>query len=128
MAIEAEVVSRLKTHPTTMALSGNRVYPLVLPTEVSPAITYRRLVGVPEIALDGSVIMTSVQLEISAWAETYEQARTLADGVFAALNGWSSNGVAVSHAEFGPDLFEPDVPNNVQYRCLIQAECLDRSY
>lgn len=127
MAIETEIVSRLKTFPATAALSGSRVYPVVLPTDVAPAITYRRLSATPEIALDGSVTVTSVQLEISAWGTSYDMARTLADAVFSALDGYGNEvGVMVAHAQFGPDLYEPEVPDSVRFRCLVEVEVLAR--
>jgi hypothetical protein len=127
MAIETEVVARLKTEVGVAALVGGRVFPVVLPTDVAPAITYRRLSGVPEINLDGSIAMTSVQLELSAWGSSYEQARTLADAIFSALDGWQNgDGVIVSHASFGPDLYEPEVPDSVRFRCLVEVEVLER--
>ena len=127
MAIETEVVARLKTYTGTAALVGTRVYPVVLPTDVAPAITYRRLSGTPELTLDGSIAVTSVQLEISAWGGTYDQARTLADAIFAALDGWHNEaGVSVAHAQFGPDLYEPEVPDSVRFRCLVECEVLER--
>lgn len=127
MAIETEIVSRLKSFAGTAALSGSRVYPVVLPTDVAPAITYRRLSATPEIALNGSVMVTSVQLEISAWGTSYDMARTLADAVFAALDGYrNDDGVMVAHAQFGPDLYEPEVPDSVRFRCLVEVEVLAR--
>lgn len=127
MAIETEIVSKLKSDTGVSALVGTRVYPVVLPTDTAPAITYRRLSGTPEINLDGTISVTSVQLEISAWGSTYEAARSLADAVFAALDGWSNEaGVMVAHAQFGPDLYEPEVPDSVRFRCLVECEVLER--
>lgn len=128
MAIETEIVSRLKSFAGTASLVGSRVYPVVLPTEVAPAITYRRLSATPEITLSGAVAMTSVQLELSAWGTTYEQSRALADAIFSALDGYSNaaGSVMVGHAQFGPDLYEPEVPDSVRFRCLVEVEVLAR--
>ncbi len=123
MYIESEIVARLKSFAGTAALSGDRVYPLVLPTDTAPAITYRRLSGVPEHTLDGGVAFTSIQLEICVWGGRYEQVRVLADAVFAALDGWDNGaGVAVLDVQFGPDLYEPEVPDLVRYRCLLEVD------
>lgn len=127
MAIEAEIVSRLKSFTATATLVGSRVYPVVLPAEVSPAVTYRRLSGTPELNVDGSIALTSVQMEISAWGNSYEQARTLADAIFSALDGYSNaSGIMMIHASFGPDLYEPAVPDSVRFRCLVEVEALAR--
>lgn len=127
MAIETEIVSRLKSFTGTASLVGSRVFPVVLPTEIAPAITYRRLSATPEIALDGSISVTSVRLELSAWGSSYDQARTLADAIFTALDGYSNDaGVMVGHAQFGPDLYEPEVPDSVRFRCLVEVEVLAR--
>lgn len=128
MAIETEVVARLKSFAGTVALCAARVYPVVLTTDVSPAITYRRLSAVPEVSLNGlTYSLTSVQLELSAWASSYEAARSLADAIFAALDGWGNeSGVIVANAQFGPDLYEPEVPDSVRFRCLVECEVLER--
>lgn len=125
MAIETEVVARLKSFAGTVALCGSRVYPVVLTTDVSPAITYRRLSAVPEVSLDGSIALSSVQLELSAWASSYDAARSLADAIFAALDGWhNESGVIVANVQFGPDLYEPEVPDSMRFRCLVECEVL----
>lgn len=125
MAIETEVVARLKSFAGTVALCGARVYPVVLTTDVSPAITYRRLSAVPEVSLDGSIALSSVQLELSAWASSYDAARSLADAIFAALDGWhNESGVIVANVQFGPDLYEPEVPDSMRFRCLVECEVL----
>lgn len=79
--IESSIYNALKS------LAGGRVYPLVLPDiTILPAIIYQRVSSVPINSLDGDSGLDSVRMQISTWAATYKEAKTLSASVRSALD------------------------------------------
>ena len=82
MTIEEAIYSYLSGEAGITTIVGNRIYPMILPQDTDyPALTYFRVSG-PEHH-DKDVAFPRIQ--ISCWAEKYEEARTLAGEVKAAF-------------------------------------------
>lgn len=86
---EAVVRNRLVTTAAVSALIGSRVYPVIAPASAAlPFATWRRLAVTRQHSLRGPIGTPSVSLSIDIFAETYEQARDIADQCRASLDGW----------------------------------------
>lgn len=79
--IESSIYAAIKS------LAGGRVYPMVLPdTATLPAIVYQRISSVPVTSLNGDSGLESVRIQVSVWATTYKEAKTLSATVKSTLN------------------------------------------
>jgi hypothetical protein len=98
---ERALMYRLATHPTVAKSLGFRVYPLIAPTSAEiPFAVYQRT-GIEReatLVLNGVVGVPVVTVAFEIYGVTYEQARTAADAVRDALDGWGGThyGVVVS--------------------------------
>lgn len=126
--VEIEIVARLKSFAGVANLISTsgvaRIDPVVLTEETYPAITHRRISGVREATISDANVMATFQLELSCWGVTWTDARTLADQVRQALDGYSSNNLQLCSASDGPDLYEPEAPPDGAYRCIVQLETM----
>lgn len=116
MTIEEAIYSYLSGESGITDLVGTRIYPLVLPQNTEyPAITYYRVSG-PEHH-DKDVAYPRIQL--TAWAETYEEAKTVAAEVKAALQRFKGTmgvpGVVVIQGVFQNDMDLYDNETGVYY-------------
>lgn len=86
-----EAVLRTALVSTTVVTSmvGTRIYPLLAPkTAALPFITWRRAGVSREHTLAGPMGMPSVTVEMQSFANTYEDAREVADRVRLVLDGY----------------------------------------
>jgi len=91
MLVSAEnaVYHRLVGSPGVARLVGFNIFPVAVPKGADfPFIVYRRATIARETALSGPILMPEVNLQIASWAMHYDDARTLADRVRIALNGY----------------------------------------
>jgi len=74
-----------------MSLSvGTRVYPKVLPSQVTlPAVVYRRISTTKDRVLSGSNGYKKDRFQFTSWANSYEEARSLADEIISLLEDFS---------------------------------------
>ena len=75
------------TSPQTAA--GDRVYPVTVQDPTFPYIRYQRITTQRNQALTGNVGVTDATLQIDSVAESYSEAKTLADSVRVLLHGYS---------------------------------------
>lgn len=88
--IEDAIRAVLLADPAVAALVGTRVSPLKLPQGGSlPAIVYQRVSTVPLLGLEAPGGPTRSRVQLSLWAATFDQARSLGVAVRDALQGWS---------------------------------------
>lgn len=86
--IEAEIVQLLSEDAPVVALISTRVYPLVLPPNVTlPAVTYQRISGIHEHTLSDPAELARPRFQFVAIAPTFLQARLVANAVKTAFNG-----------------------------------------
>lgn len=114
MTIESVLYTRLTTHAGLSALTALRVYPNVLPQNVSyPAISFRRVSSERPSAMGSDIGLVRARFQFDVWAESYDLApgaRTSAEQVRLALQRWSDAGPPVVQEVFflnDLDLFEP---------------------
>tara|TARA_R110000824_G_scaffold56857_2_gene155168 strand:- start:3934 stop:4341 length:408 start_codon:yes stop_codon:yes gene_type:complete len=96
--IESSIRSILTSDTDVSALVSTRVYPYMRQQgSVFPAIVYELDDTEPQQGLGGFQSLTRCELTISQIAETYSGAKTLADKVRSALNGYTgtSEGLAI---------------------------------
>lgn len=98
---ERVLLRRLVTCPTSAAVLGFRVYPLIAPTSAEiPFAVYQRTGTEREgtMSLNGVLGVPKVTVSFEIYGVTYEEARTAADAVRVALDGWGGThyGVVVS--------------------------------
>jgi hypothetical protein len=68
--------------------SAKAVYPLRLPEDPElPAVVYQQVGGPRDYSHDGEAF-TNARWQITTWAETYLEAKALAEEVVAALSAW----------------------------------------
>jgi hypothetical protein len=98
-SVEQGIVTLLKADADVFGLTGVRIFPWMRQQGTTfPAIVYELDSTEPEQDLDGYGGMTRATLTIRNIAETYGGAKTLAEHVRDALNGYTgtpTNGVAI---------------------------------
>jgi len=105
---EESLVSRLQTDPTVSALVGDRIYPVNQVDSANfPLIVYQRISTVPFPVLVGTTEIQSARIQISAWAKTYSETKTLSTAIKSVLDG-NSKTVLSNEA----DRFDEDVDIN----------------
>lgn len=98
--IETEIFDTLKD------LVGERCYPLTMPQSPTyPAIVYARQASTPQYRLEGGASLTQVRMEVSCFARTYDEVKSLADDARLAMEGAGFKGTLI----FDMDVYEPDV-------------------
>jgi len=93
-------------------LAAGRVYP-ILPQDVTfPAIRYQRITASRNHSIDTTVGVTEVTLQVDCFAESYSEAKTLADSVRVILHGyrgaWGTLTARHVSLETENDLYEQD--------------------
>lgn len=82
------------------AIIGTRLYPIQLPQKPTlPALTYFRVSGEEQASNSGSQDYGWARFQIDAWAETFNEAETLANLVKERLHGFSGT---VSNSDSPP--------------------------
>lgn len=88
---EKTVADALIADATVTAILGDRIYPVLAPaTAPLPFATWRRQAVQREQTLSGPMGLPTVILALELYAETYEQARELADACRLKLDGWGN--------------------------------------
>ena len=91
MTVDEALVSRLATAPDVAALVGERIFAEVLPYgQAMPAITYQHISLSPLPVLRGTAGLDNPRVQIDCWADTYNEARSLARAVRGAMKGLES--------------------------------------
>jgi hypothetical protein len=98
---ERVLLLRLATDPSCAAVLGFRIYPLIAPTSAEiPFVVYQRTAIEREgtLGLSGVSGVPKVTVAFEIYGVTYEEARTAANAMRAALDGWTGThyGVVVS--------------------------------
>jgi hypothetical protein len=98
--IETDIFDALKD------LVANRCYPLMMPQNPTlPAIVYSRQASTPQYRLEGGSSLSQIRMEIDCYANTYEDAKSLASEVRSAMELAAFKGTMI----FDADFYEPDV-------------------
>lgn len=90
MNVEQQVRTVLTTDAGVLAVIGAtpplRVYPQLLPQDCTmPAVRFQRVSTVPQNGLDGHHSLDQVRVQVDSWASDYDDAKTLAAAVRAAM-------------------------------------------
>lgn len=87
--IEEALYSQLTGNAGVTAIAGTRVYPAMLPQNVTlPAISYVRVDTVSVQSHSGNSGLARARFQISAWASTFTVARNLAEKIRLALESF----------------------------------------
>ncbi len=90
--LAAALFARLSTDAAVAALVAQRIYPIIAPQEAAtPFIVQARSSTQRFTALSGPGGLAQARVEISAWADTFDACRALADAVRLALDGFSGS-------------------------------------
>lgn len=114
--IESTLFSLLSTSPSITAICNTRIYPVVLPTEVTlPAIHYLIVGGAVKPTNDthGTI---RVRVEVSCWGNTYGDAVNLRDAVVQSLDSYSGEGINIQYL-MPQDLFDHEL---MQFRAICE--------
>lgn len=88
---EQLLADALAADPVVAAAVGQRVYPVIAPASAAlPFLTWRRIGIQRTQTLAGPTGMSTVQLAIEAYAETYGEARDIADKCRRVLDGYGT--------------------------------------
>ena len=93
--IEQLLYSLLSSTSSITAITGQRIYPLVLPTDPTlPAIEYSFIAGTssPTLTTKG---YKRYRVEINCWGKTYSDAVALRSAVKDALDGYSDGNMSI---------------------------------
>jgi hypothetical protein len=114
--IEQVLYSALSSSSSITALCGNRIYPLLLPTEVTlPAISYRFVDGSSKTTQD-TLGNQRYRVEVNCWGATYSDAVTLRAAVVLALSQYNESGVLIQFQQPTDD-FDHEL---LQYRAIAE--------
>jgi Protein of unknown function (DUF3168) len=114
--IEKLLYALLSSTPSIAAITGPRIYPLVLPTDPTlPAISYSFIAGTssPTLTTKG---YKRYRIEINCWGTTYASAVALRSAVKDALDGYHDGDMSVfliSPRDFFDDVL-------LQYRAMAE--------
>ena len=87
--IEATLYSVISSATAITALSGDRIYPVVLPTDPAlPALSYMFIAGVVKPTMDTRGTQRS-RVQIDCWGNTYSDAVSLREAVIQTLAGYN---------------------------------------
>lgn len=87
MSLESGLYSALAADATVSSLVGTRIYPEIMPQDVTyPAISYQRISTVRLNMLSGVDDFTQVRIQIDCWDDNYSDVKTLALAVRDALD------------------------------------------
>jgi len=111
--IEAAIRSILIADDTVKALT-TRVYPVALPQSPQyPLILYTKITGMRDHHLQGPSGHAHPRFQIEAWAKTYTEAKTLADAIREALDGYSGTAAGTKIGscliESEQDIYESEI-------------------
>lgn len=85
--LEPKIYTVLSGSSAVSAVVSARIYPLVLPQDVTlPAITYVRISGGQVNSMGGYSGLENPRMQIDVWGATYTAAKTLAALVHAAMS------------------------------------------
>lgn len=111
MAIESTIYSRLSGFAGLTALVGTRIYPMILPQGATyPAVTYQRIATAPRdscMSEDDGIVRANIQ--VTAWSETFTNAKAIVDQVRAALQRYTVAGIQGIYVIAEYDLFDDEV-------------------
>ncbi len=124
MKAEKVIKTVLDAHAGTAALVAARIYPLVMPQEPAyPCITYRRVASERMQGVQTDPGVVRARLQVTAWAETYDACKGLAEQIRLALErhgsavtGTAIAGVTVYDIFMGSeaDAYEPELDKFAQ--------------
>ena len=90
MVIEEAVTYHLENDAGVAAIAGDRIYPNVIPQDVSlPALAYQVISRPGIMAHDGPPGYALPRFQVTAQAETYNQVVSLVNAVRVAFDGFS---------------------------------------
>lgn len=89
----------LLTHSTAVTtIISDRCYPVIMPLQPQfPLVTYSRVATAPNITQEGPSGLDVVLVQVSCWAESFDQVRQLAEAVKQAITTW---GIAFGEAAY----------------------------
>jgi hypothetical protein len=84
--IEEALPERLEAVGAVTALVGTRIYPLRAPEGATrPFVTFQRISGIREVAFGADPGLARPRFQVTAWADTYAGAKSLATAIRQAL-------------------------------------------
>lgn len=96
-----------KVYTALSALAGGRVYPDILPQNVTlPAITFFRVSGRHEVSMGGSSGLDNLRVQVDCWASSRSDADTLAESVRTAM--FAATTFSVGGVDGPMDTYEDD--------------------
>lgn len=88
---EQLLANALALDPAVAAMIGQRVYPVIAPASAAlPFVTWRRTGITRQQGLNGPLGMSTVSLAVEVYAETYGEARDIADKCRRVLDGYGT--------------------------------------
>lgn len=110
MTVEATLYDRLSNFAGLTALVGNRIYPVVLPEDVTyPAVTYKRMSTVPNVScMVEDTGLVRPRFQVAAWGSVYDDLVDIKEQVRSALKRWSTTGVQDTFVVEELDLYDKD--------------------
>ena len=116
MLLEQALYSYLSGVAGLTALVSTRIYPLMMPQDVTlPAVTYQRISGPRVHTMGTDPGLESPRFQLSSWASSYSSVKAVAEQVRLALQDYAgtmggAGGVVVQRAflEGDQDFYEPD--------------------
>lgn len=86
--IETDIYTVLSTSTAVSAQVGNRIYALTRPQDDAlPAVVYQRVSTSPVVSMLGDSGLDSVRIQISCYARTLFEAKSLSTAVRTAITG-----------------------------------------
>lgn len=110
--MEKAIYNILINNAAVFAITGNRIYPLVIPQGIEkPAITYQSISGSPSNDKSGTSRLDVIKTDIDMWGENHLILMDLKEKVRAALDGFddTNSGYTLNIIfEDEKDLFDDD--------------------
>ena len=89
MLIEEALYTYLKGYEGLSALTGDRIYPLLMPQNSTyPGIVYQKISGFHQKSHQGSSGLARTRIQFTCWAKTYAESKNVAEQLRLALEGY----------------------------------------
>ena len=107
MSVQNDIYARLSAYAGLTALVSTKIYPLTMPQDIElPYVTYSIISDVPEHAMGADPNIRTIRIQVSCWADTYDEAKAIEVQVKAALSRYRSGNFKDVFFDSSLDLYD----------------------
>lgn len=107
MSVQNDIYARLSAYADLTALVGSKIYPLTVPQDIElPYVSYFIVSDIPEHCMGQDGDIRTIRLQISCWANTYDEVKAIEVQVKAALSRYRGGNIQDIFTDSSLDLYD----------------------